>query len=711
MKPDFPCPNHADSEGLFPCRYCGEHFCELCCQKDYGFYHCRSVDCIKAYQAEAKGPRRRCPYCGKKTNQAFPVCEECGEKNLHIPVENPESLVTIAKFGNINQATLAQTKLSSEDIPSFLADENINTLYAAGNTFTGGIRIQVRFRDAERATQSLATSEDELSSVSTVELEPTGSCRYCGVILSQDVLKSETNLPCCRKPGCLKAMAQELDSLKRFCSACGTEAPYPTYFCPQCGKKINIPPIELEPVSAPIKPLVASDKWGLGWAVLIWFFLYSIEHLSILIMDGIYFQKEQWPDPLIRNVIHYLGLFLCIFIVAYWIKRSNSLSWLSSLKFLGYKTPQPHQLLAGFLILVPFLIGNYFSLQGYQKEGVQTLLDTDWQKRLVQIFLGAGIFEETIYRGFLFQCLRRGRSFFTAAVISSGIWALSHVSHMIPYGGQGEPYHLTMAFLFGVFIHGILGCFLFEKGGNNIWGWMLFHIGYDSCFLLNTSGADFYISYMPDDCYWAGFWFTTLMAVPIILWLLPAKKSTLGDQISPRSLDNEVSLKWKPFIVPAVIVSSLIATFFLTLIIRYSDFAMDNHWKSYMENHPRYADGYRQWADKLYKQEKYFETTGKCSQALEIDPKNADAWLLWGKSLWQMDQYEGSAKKFQKVTELQPKRASAFLWWGWALKKTHQNDEAVDKFRTVIHLKPDETLYSDNASQQIDRIQRDENKR
>ena len=69
--------------------------------------------------------------------------------------EFPEALVTVAKFFNSTEAQLAGTKLLSEGIWSFVADENMGSLYSSANFFLGGIRLQVKASDLPRARQIL----------------------------------------------------------------------------------------------------------------------------------------------------------------------------------------------------------------------------------------------------------------------------------------------------------------------------------------------------------------------------------------------------------------------------------------------------------------------------------------------------------------------------------------------------------------------------
>jgi hypothetical protein len=74
------------------------------------------------------------------------------EKDLEQDWKNPpKALITVAKFFNSTEAQLAGTKLLSEGIWSFVADENMGSLYSAANFFLGGIRLQVKAADLPKA--------------------------------------------------------------------------------------------------------------------------------------------------------------------------------------------------------------------------------------------------------------------------------------------------------------------------------------------------------------------------------------------------------------------------------------------------------------------------------------------------------------------------------------------------------------------------------
>ncbi|HEY5040157.1 MAG TPA: CPBP family intramembrane glutamic endopeptidase, partial [bacterium] len=371
------------------------------------------------------------------------------------------------------------------------------------------VRLQTRVADSQKALELLDLSETT-----------SGSCRYCGEVLNESEFNSDLGILHCLKPQCLTAYQAEVKSLTRLCPSCGKEITYPNFICGNCGKKLKEIPVTLEPMELSPTPSSQDEKWKLGWAVLLWFFFFSIDLVPSSIYCGLNYWQGILPDVLSARWVSTLSELMCVFLTLFLVKNFKNLSWLESINFLGFKSMNPRQLLAGALILIPILASEFLALQGYQKEGVLVLLKRDWVGRAIHILVGAGFFEEILYRGFLFQCLRRGRSFFSAAILASGLWALSHLSHLIPfYGPEHESFDQTLSLMFRVFVDGLLGAYLFEKGGNNIWGWMLVHVGYDSCSLMNTQGGDFYASSLPENFSDMGDWSSVLLTVPIILWL------------------------------------------------------------------------------------------------------------------------------------------------------------------------------------------------
>jgi len=95
-----------------------------------------------------------------------------------------DKLVTIANFIEPFPADLAKIKLESEDIKCFLSGQNFVSTYWLLSNANGGIKLQVRESDAEKALEILANNEglkpeefeDEDLESEQIELQ----CPNCG---------------------------------------------------------------------------------------------------------------------------------------------------------------------------------------------------------------------------------------------------------------------------------------------------------------------------------------------------------------------------------------------------------------------------------------------------------------------------------------------------------------------------------------------------
>jgi predicted Zn-ribbon and HTH transcriptional regulator len=103
-----------------------------------------------------------CPKCRDEFQDWVKVCPDCGVELIDklspltpkaiIP---PDPIVTIATFSYPTEAHLYKTKLESEGIDAFVADEHMvqaNWLYSLA---IGGVRLQVKESEAEEALSIL----------------------------------------------------------------------------------------------------------------------------------------------------------------------------------------------------------------------------------------------------------------------------------------------------------------------------------------------------------------------------------------------------------------------------------------------------------------------------------------------------------------------------------------------------------------------------
>ncbi len=155
MKPEHICVNHPGMEAVSFCHQCQDWLCNDCAVEGPEHYYCRKPECLKTLKLEKAQAQGKCPYCGKKYNPVSPFCGSCGKQLRELTAEEKtDDLVTIARYGNPMEANLAQSKLESEGIEAYVADEQIVSIYSANMVF-GGVRLQVKKSVADVALQIL----------------------------------------------------------------------------------------------------------------------------------------------------------------------------------------------------------------------------------------------------------------------------------------------------------------------------------------------------------------------------------------------------------------------------------------------------------------------------------------------------------------------------------------------------------------------------
>ena len=71
-----------------------------------------------------------------------------------------EDLVTVARFSTAMEAHLARTKLESEGIKAYVADEHIMAINPMYDFALGGVRLKTKSSDVEKAVQCLNDSSN-----------------------------------------------------------------------------------------------------------------------------------------------------------------------------------------------------------------------------------------------------------------------------------------------------------------------------------------------------------------------------------------------------------------------------------------------------------------------------------------------------------------------------------------------------------------------
>jgi membrane protease YdiL (CAAX protease family) len=150
--------------------------------------------------------------------------------------------------------------------------------------------------------------------------------------------------------------------------------------------------------------------------------------------------------------------------------------------------------------------------------GAQFVLATNWPVLALGIFLMNGIAEEMIYRGYLFQHLRQGRTFRRAVLLGIVLHAAAHLPILAIAGvvvGLSAVLVAVLTFL--------PYAALFERGRNTVWAPALLHFASDTIKLLIGAGA------LADPAVQVAtlLWLLVIATVPYLLFAIPGRKRSL----------------------------------------------------------------------------------------------------------------------------------------------------------------------------------------
>lgn len=153
-----------------------------------------------------------------------------------------------------------------------------------------------------------------------------------------------------------------------------------------------------------------------------------------------------------------------------------------ALSDLGLTRLNPRGLGVAALILVPLCsVFPVFSAA----TGAPLSLRPGWPLMVLGVMLNNGLAEETMMRGFVFRHLRRGRTFWRAAGLSTAFFAAYHLPILVVAGpaiGLG-------AVLLAV-PTGYVTAWLYERGENTVWGPVLMHVVHNALVMVLMVGPE-----------------------------------------------------------------------------------------------------------------------------------------------------------------------------------------------------------------------------
>jgi membrane protease YdiL (CAAX protease family) len=243
-----------------------------------------------------------------------------------------------------------------------------------------------------------------------------------------------------------------------------------------------------------------------------------------------------------QMLLTYLPGISLVFFLVFVVTQLRSINLVEALGFLGFRKPKMKQVFVGFVIVLPLIVAFSFLFNEYLKFGANVRFDYNQGLIFISFLISAGIFEEVFNRGFIYQSVRQGRSFFFAAFFSGLFWAFSHVfSFSSGNFHQSEiPAFAMMALK--VIVFAFPSAYVFERTGNSIWSWVIVHVGYDASLdLANHSQGAIKIKTF---CV-LGLVVSLLITYPVIEFFYPKKKQPdlrLGTEIN-FSNENSISPK------------------------------------------------------------------------------------------------------------------------------------------------------------------------
>lgn len=194
------------------------------------------------------------------------------------------------------------------------------------------------------------------------------------------------------------------------------------------------------------------------------------------------------------------------------------------LRHLGFKAVHGQNFGLGLALATPVLVGYTEAYLAYTHKGFSVVLFPQWPFLLIW-FLAGTLFEELVFRGFLFRSLRDHWSFWPSALSSSLLWALAHMGHAFLGSNVRFLFPDTILFFFG-----LAGAYVFEKAGNSILPWMIVHVAVNLVGLVNIGDVGLFLTPLgaPIGYLFGGEILCILTAIPIIRWLLPSNPSVSG---------------------------------------------------------------------------------------------------------------------------------------------------------------------------------------
>lgn len=199
---------------------------------------------------------------------------------------------------------------------------------------------------------------------------------------------------------------------------------------------------------------------------------------------GITVHKDEGSgyNNLMYNLLLIANAFLRLIVLFGGIKLFTGASLSQISRDLGLRKVGPKHIIAALVIVAPVFVQSLYTYIANDAK--------DWGvdiATIIFLFVGPGIFEESFFRGFIFNRLRKGdMNWFLAALLTAVASAFVHLTNL--FLGKEFPI-VRNQIIFSALLTFML-CYFFTKTGGNIWGLIVVHALIDFIAIFSGVGVE-----------------------------------------------------------------------------------------------------------------------------------------------------------------------------------------------------------------------------
>lgn len=187
----------------------------------------------------------------------------------------------------------------------------------------------------------------------------------------------------------------------------------------------------------------------------------------------------------IPYILNALVTSVSVFIVFFLLQNWNARSSVEKLfRDTGFKKVRIKAILPGVTISIALIL--VYPLLGFLLSA-KLVLAKNWLLNLIGLFLTAGLTEEMLFRGYLFNNLRKERNFRSAAFISTIVFSLAHLFMFFYMAWPVASLSTILAMTISVPL-----AYLFERANYSIWSPAILHTAIRTIGLVVTVEKEYF---------------------------------------------------------------------------------------------------------------------------------------------------------------------------------------------------------------------------